>query len=524
MSTGRTFFVPEAFSPADLRALVNASSTLEESGVETCKAQYFDTFDWLLQQEGLALCRRGSRFEFGPALGGEVAEAVVASRKSRLFWRDFPEGGLRDRLRQVITVRALLPQFTLRRTLHSFNLLNSDEKTVVRLRFCIDRHHHQPKASPSLPMILQVEPLRGYEEPFDEVCRVLSGAGFSEPDGGYDLVAAVQQLRGIDPQATSSKFAVELASGASVGEAVRDICLHLRATMLRNLEGTVEDIDSEFLHDLRVAVRRTRSLLALLKKRLPVEEIGHYQTGFKWLGTITGPVRDLDVYLLKEEEYRAILPPELQAGVSAFFASLTRRRKRELRRMRKQLRSPRLADLLAGWQSFLDEFAGREGDDRSNRPCRELVSGIIRKRVARILRHGRAITAESPAEQLHELRIECKKYRYLLEFFRSLYDGEQVDAYLRQMKQLQNILGDFNDLAVQKQVLLGQLGQLGAARKIAVDTAGALGGLVVHLHEQQRQVRGQFAQAFGEFASFSSAELLAAILESSGEASLADGD
>ena len=63
-------------------------------------------------------------------------------------------------------------------------------------------------------------------------------------------------------------------------------------------------------------------------------------------------------------------------------------------------------------------------------------------------------------ENLHELRIEGKKFRYLLEFFHSLFDQDAVDEYLKQMKKLQNTLGDFNDLAVQKDMLSWQLKDL----------------------------------------------------------------
>ena len=78
--------------------------------------------------------------------------------------------------------------------------------------------------------------------------------------------------------------------------------------MQRNEPGVRADIDSEFLHDYRVAVRRTRSALSQIKDVLPEDKVEHFKTEFGWLGQMTGPTRDLDVYLLQFEHLRNQLP------------------------------------------------------------------------------------------------------------------------------------------------------------------------------------------------------------------------
>ncbi len=65
-----------------------------------------------------------------------------------------------------------------------------------------------------------------------------------------------------------------------------------------NLPGLLADIDTEFLHDFRVAVRRTRATLKLGRPALPDEMRSRWEPEFKWLGDLTTPVRDLDVYEL----------------------------------------------------------------------------------------------------------------------------------------------------------------------------------------------------------------------------------
>src|SRR5690606_35999617 len=79
-------------------------------------------------------------------------------------------------------------------------------------------------------------------------------------------------------------------------------------TMTANFSGTIADTDSEFLHDFRVAVRRTRSVLQEGRKVLPPDRREEFRAGFKWLGDVTTPQRDADVALLDYPGLAATLP------------------------------------------------------------------------------------------------------------------------------------------------------------------------------------------------------------------------
>jgi hypothetical protein len=72
-----------------------------------------------------------------------------------------------------------------------------------------------------------------------------------------------------------------------------------RATMRDALPGLLDDLETEFLYDFRVAVRRTRSTLKLGRAVLPEVMQGRWQPAFKGLGDATTPLRDLDVYELE---------------------------------------------------------------------------------------------------------------------------------------------------------------------------------------------------------------------------------
>jgi len=100
---------------------------------------------------------------------------------------------------------------------------------------------------------------------------------------------------------------------------------------------------------------------------------------------------------------------------------------------------------------------------------------------------------------LHRLRIDCKKLRYLLEFFSSLFPENQMQKLIKQLKQLQENLGDFNDLSVQQTFLIDYLQMIKPKSAQAVMSAAATGGLITRLALSHQQVRSQFLSVFEQF-------------------------
>jgi CHAD domain-containing protein len=112
------------------------------------------------------------------------------------------------------------------------------------------------------------------------------------------------------------------------------------------------------------------------------------------------------------------------------------------------------------------------------------------------------------------LRIKGKKLRYLLEFFKSYYDDAQLDRVVKHMKRLQDNLGDFNDLSVQKQMLGARLDALRSKNLQTIRLAAALGGLIALLSSRHKQVRSRFDATFERFSETGVSELLSAMLGS----------
>jgi CHAD domain-containing protein len=82
---------------------------------------------------------------------------------------------------------------------------------------------------------------------------------------------------------------------------------------------------------------------------------------------------------------------------------------------------------------------------------REAVPVLIYNRLAAV-RGFDAILEQASLEQFHALRIEFKKLRYTLEYFREVLGGE-AKSIISEIKGLQDHLGDLNDARVAAEML-----------------------------------------------------------------------
>jgi CHAD domain-containing protein len=113
-----------------------------------------------------------------------------------------------------------------------------------------------------------------------------------------------------------------------------------------------------------------------------------------------------------------------------------------------------------------------------------------------VQREGRAITPDSPPEEMHELRKSCKKLRYLMEFFQSLYPEQEGRDLIKQLKALLDNLGGFQDLAVQGRHLVDIARRMRDEGDIATETLLAIGALIGDTCTRQARARAEFADLF----------------------------
>ena len=299
------------------------------------------------------------------------------------------------------------------------------------------------------------------------------------------------------PGEYSNKVDVELSATMPAQMALAAVLLRLLDTLEANVAGTVRDIDTEFLHDLRVSVRRTRTALKLGAALLPGGLAAEYRPQFKWLGDLTTPTRDLDVHLLGFADGAAELTSADPADLAPFHDYLTQRRVFEQRRLARALRSARFTTLTATWRAALTGLTPpRRGPDAAHAAAK-----IIGHAHRRIITLGGAISADSPPEKLHDLRKRCKELRYALEFFASLHDLPAHRRAVRELKGLQDCLGTYQDCQVQQQEIRAVAADLLASGGVQATALLAMGDLASHVGQRERRARSEFSSRFAAFAS-----------------------
>ncbi|MDJ0836425.1 MAG: CHAD domain-containing protein [Acidobacteriota bacterium] len=463
----------------------------EQSEVRT----YTDCFDWRLYKSGFACYATSKKCVLEDLESGEVTTSF-SCRKPPRFKEELPEEGAWPAVADAMEMRALLPLVTLRVNHAEYAVRNEDRKAVVRMAV---REEYPEGEAAAARCSVYLKPMRGYESEFAALSGYLQTEGLTpKENAGHKKMF---RRMGYDPGTYSSKVNVKLSPEMRTDEAARVIFKQLIGVMRVNMDGLRQDLDTEFLHDFRVSVRRTRSALSQIKGIFDDSFTRKAKDDFGYVGRLTNFMRDADVYLLARDAYLSMVPEHRRKGVDAFFQHLRRRRVTERKRMLAEMDSERFNKVLDDWEAFLDsplpeKPAGPDG----GRPVLAQASKFIRKRYRQVIQDGLAIDDATPDEELHELRIDCKKLRYLLEFFISLYPTDKMKLLIGNLKKLQENLGDFNDLCVQAETLQHYLDKIPAGRVGRGEVHISIGFLMGVLYSRQLEVRRQFHEKFTQFA------------------------
>ena len=481
----------------ELEAIVAALSAAYavEIGAKqlVCRAG-LDTFDRRLRAAGLALDHQRSASGERLVLRRLDGSSTLAVPVTDLRWPApadvLPTGPVRDAIVPVTGIRALMVASDERRRVRRLELHNEDGKTVARVEL------DEPASPAAAPAQLTVRMLRGYDEQARRAERLLIGLG----------LRAVEHGAGREQAAARATASLDRAVPASVllTMALSDFLEAMR----ENLPGLLDDVDTEFLHDFRVAVRRTRATLKLGRPCLPEVMRSRWEPAFKWLGDMTTPVRDLDVYELDLPTMGGWLVAADPTDLAPFATHLRSRRTAERRALVRGLKSARFRRLVTEWEEELAQLVNTPVTaDREHLSAGRLADRGISRAHQRVARGGAAISGDSPAEDLHTLRKRCKELRYALEVCAPVLAKGPRKRAVADLKGLQDVLGRFQDSEVQRQALRGFAEEMMAdgtpARAVL-----AMGELIGHLDAEQDRARREFDGAYARFARPSGRQLV----------------
>ena len=277
----------------------------------------------------------------------------------------------------------------------------------------------------------------------------------SKAERGYALA------RGERPSPTKSG-AITLAADMTVSDAFATIAWTALNHLQANERGMLESEDPEYLHQMRVAVRRLRSAFGVFSQVHPDAVAEPVLSDLKWLAEALGPARDWDVFITET------LPPVQDAfaehvALAQFARECARLRRAANRKARRAVASMRYQRLLlsfAGWLAAEKWFP--EADETAlamlRSPASEFAAGVLEQRYARVRKRGRKLRQLSAAE-LHRLRIAVKKLRYATDFLAALFAAKRARDMLSHLARLQNILGAMNDAATVERLVHDAFGE-----------------------------------------------------------------
>ncbi len=254
----------------------------------------------------------------------------------------------------------------------------------------------------------------------------------------------------------------------SVDHAVRAILRDLLAKIEVSAERVLKGTDPDDIHDLRVATRRTRTILGQVRGVFPKATIRPFRQGFRRIGDITGPCRDLDVWLEAIDEDRGTSDSDDTISLDPLEDLIRRYRDTARIQVATDLQAPWFPALLSQRGTFL-ETPPETRSEKASRAITPVAAARILKAHQRLLKHGNALPEKPLAAQFHRLRIDGKKLRYLLEFFGELFDSDRSHQLIEDLKRLQDVLGGINDRAIQLKALEALEENLEPAVVLAVD-------------------------------------------------------
>lgn len=252
----------------------------------------------------------------------------------------------------------------------------------------------------------------------------------------------------------------KLAKGASAEEVLRTSVMSGLKHLMANEDCVLTRGHIEGVHQMRVALRRIRSVITTYKKLLPEGSFEHLSQGLKEAGSALSNARDWDVFL-----------DEVLTNVENGFdqdPALAVMRKRALGKQEQAYRAVEglihsedyaklLTQTLVWVASSAWRRAERDGEetDTLQIPATKVAQHILSKRHKNVLKAGKGLKSLT-VEQRHRLRITLKKARYAAEFFAEIYPDKKTKPYLKPLKILQESLGHLNDLAAAER-LMGEL-------------------------------------------------------------------
>ena len=482
---------------------------------------YLDTFDWSLMKNHLALRYRVSNGSAMYTLKsiGPIPDGI-AKRMEREIPLDKPLDvpapirvkEIRKLVEGMIFPRKLLEQIQVRTDRRRYRVI-SPEGAEIELAFDTSsfslRGLHKPRRAAKRAE-LEAEIRQGPETALGALASLLCGKFNYPPSTASKLEVAIQRFKVAPPsKKPPEKLRVRLDDRLDL--ALRKILTDQFRRFREQLPGLQRDIDTEFVHQARVATRRMRSALRLFRGAAPESPAAYLEGELKWLGGALGEVRDLDVFLLNLSRFRGQIE-RFPAGRKRTFENwIERHRRAPLKALGQALESPRYRHFERRILQLLERpLPSRPRAPRAMKPLGEVAPLIITEKFDAVIAQGRAVLAKPKLKQFHRLRIQMKRLRYACEFMGPAYDGA-LDPFIDRTVEIQDCLGELQDTVFTRE-FVDSLRADWQGKLVEPDLLFILGEIYQLQAEIARERRDQFGEIWERFSSEETLTALRGIL------------
>lgn len=238
----------------------------------------------------------------------------------------------------------------------------------------------------------------------------------------------------------------KLAGTDSLTDGLQALIWSCLSHLQGNLRGSVEGRDPEYLHQMRVALRRLRVVLRMTEKVRADEELAALRKELAELGAALGRIREWDVFIAG-----ICSMPSGHAGLQALLAVCERQRAECYAALISTVLARELQHLLLRFSVWMSGSYWRQAEQGAPK-THEFATRHLHRLYRRYARASQQQNS-GDAERLHALRIHAKKLRYSAEFFAYLYDTKKAKSFLAELGEVQEILGQINDIAVAHRLL-----------------------------------------------------------------------
>ena len=447
------FGLPKGISPSGLlRKLRRTGYASEPSDVVRYETVFVDTQDGRLWRNGYRFAIRRAGRNLWCRLEAPDGDSEGAFAGPWAFRSLFPAmTGLPGQVRELAAGRLLFPWLKLQVSAWHVRLQSpSGDRFELRGERFAAAAPRAPWSPGARHGLLRVRLIEGDPGAFLRLTTFLRERLELASESG-DACAVGLRALGMPAPGAPIPEALVIRPDDPLNRPARKIAGQQLVKIRGNLQGAVEDLDPEFLHDLRVAIRRLRSALRLFSEILGPKRCAALRAELAWIGAHTGSVRDLDVFLAMLSQQIARLGAG-EAIATLLADEVSRRRTQAHAALAEALASRRFRSLLRALERLASSPNPPSIRGARGTPIRIGAPRLIRKAQQRVLALGRTLTIDSPAADLHRLRILCKRLRYTCEFFREAFRGpsgvDPLGDYIKRMVRLQDCLGEHQDAIV----------------------------------------------------------------------------